>query len=222
VKNPWLNLPQRAPFILYEDEKIIQNFNKKYDGTDYQIITNMYPEPFIGSLNANVILLNLNPGFGGKQDLEAHNKKDKFTETIKDNLSHSLKDNPFYFLDPQFAETPGYAWWTKKLKSLIIEVGQDVVAKNLLCIELFPYHSSKYRSTAQLPSQEYTKFLVKSAINRNAIIIGMRAIRKWLDLLPELQRYQSFYKLNNPQNVSVSRNNCPEGFDKIINKLSIE
>jgi hypothetical protein len=222
MKNPWLKLPQHAPFILHEDEKIIQNFNKRYDDINYQIITNMYPEPFIGSLNANVILLNLNPGFGGEQDLEVHNKKDKFTETIKDNLSHSLKDNPFYFLDPQFAYTPGYAWWTKKLKSLIIEVGQDVVAKNLLCIELFPYHSRKYRFTAQLPSQEYTKFLVKSAINRNAIIIGMRAIRKWLDLLPELQKYHSFYKLNNPQNVSVSRNNCPEGFDKIINKIRIE
>lgn len=220
IENPWLKLPKNSPYILPQDQSIIDDFNGRCRSEEFKIVQEMYPEPFIGRVDAPIILLNLNPGFGGKQDLQVHRSDSKLSEVIKKNLSHSITDWPFYFLNPELSNTPGYLWWAKKLKSVINIAGVKSTADNLLCIEFFPYHSSKFRQTRQvLPSQEYTRQLVYSAIRRDAIIIGMRAIKIWQAFIPELVNYHSFFKLNSPQNVAVSPNNCKIGFEMIIKEL---
>ncbi len=217
MDNPWTNLPKNEPFILDEDKEEITKFNYEIK-EDYKIHLELLPEPFLGNPKSNIVLLNLNPGYHD-EDFQFHNNNSYFIEILKKNLSHKEQNYPFYLLNPKIAESPGYKWWSLKLKSLIQKVGIEKVANELFCIEFFPYHSKKYKSINKiLFSQEYNFNLLKESIKRNALIIIMRSSNKWLEFIPELKNYK-FYKLKSNQNVSITKNNLGESFDEILKIL---
>jgi hypothetical protein len=129
---------------------------------------------------------------------------------------------PFYFLDPHF-EGKGRQWWEKKLNALLNlnGLGRDQTARSLLCIEYFPYHSRRFaHAKLKLQSQKFGFDLVRSAINRDAIVVIMRSKRRWLAEIPELGKHPRAFPLNSPQNVVISPGNCPEGkFDLIVSAI---
>ena len=64
LPNPWCSLPQRPPYFLPEDRAAIDEFNARpRTSIQYRIEPDVLPEPYVGSVNAPVVLLNLNPGF---------------------------------------------------------------------------------------------------------------------------------------------------------------
>ena len=63
MTTPWTYLPHTAPFILPEDESIVSAFNKKYQGNDCELHTELPPEPYAGRRDAPVVLLMLHPGY---------------------------------------------------------------------------------------------------------------------------------------------------------------
>ena len=104
---------------------------------------------------------------------------------------------------------------------MIKEVDKEKLAHSLLCLEFFPYHSERYRGMSTLvPSQMYTFHLLEEAMKRKALIIQMRSKTIWQYYVPELKNHNNYFQLRSPQNVTVSRNNCPEGFDKIIETVN--
>jgi hypothetical protein len=227
MKNPWLELPGIIPFVLKEDLPIIQRFNTRFSPTHpVYIHTEGLPMPVLGRPESPVILLSLNPGFT-EADIDNPAFEELATEEIQfhreapiKNLRHEHLDYPFYLLDPKVKDAPGYGWWTGKLKHLIAEFGQKFVANNVLCVEFFPYPSKRYGYCEILPSQRYSFYLVKEAMRRNAVIVGMRSLRLWLSQVPELEKYPNFFALNNPQNPAVSPNNCPpDGYQKLQREL---
>jgi hypothetical protein len=78
-------------------------------------------------------------------------------------------------------------------------------------IETHGYHAVKYRRI-DLPSQRYTRDLVRAAIARKAVFIVMRARREWQRLVPELLEAADVFSLRSPQNGAVSSGNCPDAF----------
>lgn len=62
MDNPWLNLPDCAPFVLDYDKYSILNFNATAR-EEYRIHLEELPEPYTDRPTANIVLLNLNPGF---------------------------------------------------------------------------------------------------------------------------------------------------------------
>ena len=220
MKNPWLQLPKQAPFVLEIDQAKIQNHNQKANALK-KIHTEMYPEPFLGNINSEIVLLNLNPGFGGEEDLLTHKSNNNFVELLKKNLSQEKLQYPFIFLDPKTEGTPGYKWWNERLKTLIEKVGREKLAKSILCLEFFPYHSEKFGFSKTIPSQEYNFHLLKNAIQNKALIISMRSKRYWETHVPELVGYKNFHELNSPQNVYITQNNCPEGYPEILKRLGL-
>ena len=176
------------------------------------------PEPFIGSTEAPVVLLNLNPGYGDR-DPEDHVRAE-FQALLRNNYSQCPSDYPFYFLDPTF-ENGGRQWWERKLAHLLVEFDRKHLARSILCIEYFPYHSRKFgHGSFELSSQAFGFHLVRSAINRKAVVVVMRARKRWLKKVPELEAYQQGFTLNSPQNVMVSPGNCPEdGFERVISAI---
>ena len=211
MKNPWIMLPEVKPFVLPDELNVIQAFNNRCSNKEHRLQTHIFPEPYIGNVNSPVYLLSLNPGFS--QDDIIWHKKENFSNSIRKNLSHELTDYPFYFLNPKFHDSPGSNWWLQKLKSLINDSSIESVSNNIFCVELFGYHSYKYKElpkaiiSSPLPSEKYATFLVKRAIERKVKIVVMRSYKKWLQKVPALRDYENCYVLNNPQNVVVSPNN---------------
>jgi len=220
--NPWEKLPDTSPFILPEDEELIDAYNNRYQGTIYEVLLNEIPSPYIGDPKAPVILLNLNPGYSPNDQVSQ--KLENFRKVAKANLFHQFYNYPYYVLDPSLEGTPsGYAWFMQKLNPLMraTNLTAQELSERLFTVEYFPYHSVKYGwCNGILPSQKYTINLVEEAIIRGAIIIIMRGKKIWLEAISELIKYPKVYTLNSQQNVTVSERNIgSEAFSEVINKI---
>ena len=138
----------------------------------------------------------------------------------KKNILHEPQSYPFYLLDPTIEEELGPRWWAKKLCEPIELSSRKVIASAFCCIEYFPYHSKRFCPLKQiLYSQQYSFSLVTNAIERNSPIILMRGEKLWTEAVPELSRYENLFRLKSVQNVSISHNNCPDGFQVIEQEL---
>lgn len=69
-----------------------------------------------------------------------------------------------------------------------------------------------------LPSQEYTKRLVKYLIDKKDVVFVYRGIKnkaRWLDFVPELEN-ATCVELSSSLNACLSEKNCKDGgFEKI-------
>jgi len=216
MHNPWIQLPTEAPYLLACDRDAIIRFNVTASN-DHAIHTEMYPEPFIGLPSAPILFLGLNPG-ALKAQLQPPTHP-ILLQAYTDNLHHIITDIPFYLLNPAIGGG-GYRWWTTKLRPLLQRYGEHFLARHIFAVEYFPYHS--YRWSYRVPfveSQYYTHYLIQHAMERNAVIIIMRSYKLWTHAIPDLASYAHMYKLNSPQNVIISPNNCPDGFTKIVQVL---
>ena len=217
--NPWSALPLKAPYVLPTDEPAIRSFNAK-SHPDIAVRLELIPEPFLGSPSAPVILLNLNPGFDNRE-VPLHSSNPVFIDLSRRNLSHGVSDYPFYLLHPQASASLGQSWWKTKLREPILQVGLETVARNLLCVEFFPYHSKRFAGARlKVPSQHYGFDLVRTAIARGALVVVMRGGGSWQAAVPELATYPRLHRLNSVQNVSISRGNCPLGYEEIMHALA--
>jgi hypothetical protein len=213
-ENPWQKLPLLKPFVLPEDNGALSAFNASASDGSF-VHLELLPEPFLGRPKAPVVVLGLNPGFK-EADLAQHSDP-LFVSRSRNNLLHGTADYPFYLLDPGIARTK---WWDRKLGSLVTRVGRQVVARGVLCVEYFPYHSRRFHHRkVQVPSQNYSFGLVRQALHREAVIIVLRGQRLWFAAVPELQSYRSLYCTRSVQNPILSPRNCPEGYERAAEAL---
>ncbi|HRY36346.1 MAG TPA: hypothetical protein P5230_00485 [Candidatus Magasanikbacteria bacterium] len=223
MKNPWIELTKnfRSPYILQEDRKAIEKYNKKAK-SDYKIAVGSLPIPFIGDpFKAKVIFLQLNPGLDWPIGFE--NQKDdfiirdkKYKEENLKNLLHKKMKFPFFDLNPDYRLYGGFRYWTKVLSSFIKEKKDyKIISKNICCLEYFPYHSKKFdHGNIKLKNQEYLVYLLNKIIKKKNIqIIMMKGEKWWLKLVPELRG--KYIKLKSTRNVILSKNNLVNNFKKI-------
>jgi hypothetical protein len=214
-KNPWPALPEIPPYVLSDDKAAVSDHNDSYrHDSNYHLELRALPEPFVGSTQAPVVLLNLNPGFDVRNIAE--HALSQFQSAIRGNYRQENTAFPFYYLDPAL-QGSGREWWTKKLRFLLSapELDPGRIARSILVVEYFPYHSKGFRRMRLgVPSQKFGFSLVLSAISRGAIVVIMRAKQLWMEAVPELATYSNTYTLNSPQNVVVSPGNCL-GFEAV-------
>lgn len=215
--NPWNLLSGVAPLVLADDRVPIERFNHLARPEHY-IHTELLPEPFIGNPEAPVVLLNLNPGFDEVDHI--WHVTPTFQAAVRANLAHQDQPWPFYPLNPDFQGYGGNRWWGSKLRSLIEMYGRELVSQTILVVELFPYHSSRFGFLGQVPSQKYSFELVSQAIKREALIVVMRAERRWLEAVPELQGYP-YLRVASVQQPSISEGNLKAGWAKLNAALQI-
>jgi hypothetical protein len=214
--NPWRRLPTHAPYVLPEDRVAVLAFNRRANPM-LRIRTALLPEPFLGPLDARVLLLNLNPGYA-PENHRVH-RRPSFVRALRRTLRGTDHGYPFYYLNPD-EDGGGHRWWRSRLQALVSETSNEDVAQGVLCVEYFPYHSVRFGHRAvRVPSQEFGFGLVREALRRKAVVIVMRARRLWEDAVPELRRYRKLYGLNSPQNVAITPRNCPDGFEAAVRQL---
>src|SRR2546422_11376051 len=107
-KSPWCRLPANPPYVLPDDEPFVEAFNVRAGPKRFLHIDKILPEPFVGPLDAPVVLLSNNPGF--KEAGVAHNQDPVFVARMRNNLRHRPSDYPFVFLAPDYSGR-GKKWW---------------------------------------------------------------------------------------------------------------
>ena len=216
MKNPWVMLPLRAPYVLAADAPYVAVFNRAAP-KGAAIDTTLMPVPFNGDPKAPVIILALNPGWSPR-DGGVH-RDATFRRLVRESLAHQRVIRPFMPLDGD-PTRPGAQWWRRNLKAVLAEVGEDRAAEHICCLEYFPYHSRVFaHATLRLPSQEYTFELLRRALARKAVVVLTRGTRLWMGAVPALASYPLLICTSNPRSASISPRNCGPAFRRIINQL---
>lgn len=222
MRNPWLDLGN-GKLILPCDKDAIDQFNSKLKPDDLRNIPGKaFPEPFAGSPEAPLVLLNGNPGANDK-NLPLYQQGSALYVALQKNLLHQPSDYPFFLLNPKFSDYGGFSWWTGRLRPLIeiITGGAATLASRLLCVEYFPYHSRGSGHFPAVESQRYSFYLVENAIARGATIVIMRSESKWKQAVPGLGKYSDLVVLSNCQKPYVSREQCGDmGWESVCRAVT--
>ncbi len=240
MRNPWIDLPSKKPYLLELDRTWEQQYSEalykrasKYDLqkrnefiSRYELHLEETPLPYYGNPhNASVAVLQANPGHDPKEQINP--LVEEYLERNRQNLIHG-NDVPLYSLDPHYRswqyndDTTGECWYWRRTKELRDVVGWEKVAQKLTYLELFPYRSISLFYPKQLPpSQEYTFSLLREMTVRGVWIIATRMKKQWIKHVPELSGYERFLSLHSSQNVTLSRKNIGDKFDYITSSINV-
>lgn len=191
-------------------------FNQSTDERT-RIRSELLPEPFFGPRNAPVVLLLLNPGFH-PDDVALHARAD-FAHRLRASLASGAADHLHLAAD---ASGPGHHWWTRAVRPLTRAASLGAVARGLLAVEYFPYHSIAFaHAHLRLPSQHFSFGLVQDAMARGAEIVVGRGYDFWLGALPALGSYSRCTRMKNPRRTSLSPGNLdhPQTFERIVDAV---
>ena len=195
--NPWVALPDQAPYVLPSDSLAVEVFNRGADSA-HRLHVETPPEPFFGPVDAPIVVLLLNPGVAsnGKYDDE------RLLATVRD---PEEQRRHFYIGAENF-------WWDKLVRSLARDRPSADVAGAILSVEFFPYRSISFGcGHVRVPSQTFAFALVERAISRNAVIVIVRGERHWLGAVPLLANHGKVVRIRNPQSASLSSANLKDG-----------
>jgi hypothetical protein len=218
-KNPWVGF-KFSDSMLHPDDADSVEFHNRSSKSDYQFLLHLAPEPWIGNLHGNLLVLYSNPG--ATQDNLNKVFQPKHHEVMEksiSNLNQEITSFPHFHFDPELKDTEGGKWFRSKYRWLIEETSDRAVSENLITCELAPYHSVKWKvPRRKLPTQEFTYEIIRNAMSRGAVILLARTPKIWLENLPELENYPKVFRPNSI-NASISPKNYPGNFDKIINSV---
>ena len=211
--NPWPDLPAAPPYVLPDDAEAISRFNSSAPERT-RLETRLLPEPFVGRIDAPVILLALNPGFSDG-DVACH-KQAAFRARIRDCYRQAERDWPYYYLAPG-VEGPGAVWSRRVLGPLIRSVGLEAVAQGVALFEYLPYHSRAFaHRRLRLPSQEFAFAAIRGALNTGSVVFVTRGFDRWAAEIPELVGHPRVFRTNSQQNIVISPGNAPDGWKAAI------
>jgi len=195
--------------VLASDVTLIEAFNAR-SGNQHRFDLSLFSEPFLGSLSAPVVVLNLNPGWS-PYDAAVHSQPE-FGRMSRRSLEHQLQPYPVLHLQPA-GDTPGSRWWRQRTRELAEGIGLEAVARGLACVQYAQYHSKEYTQKSHLlPSQEYGFALVRQAMARHAEIVVMRSYPLWVASTPELATYGTLHRGSNPRAPFLSRGNLKSSY----------
>ncbi len=225
MENPWLTFDYTSRNQVHEqDQESFDRFNSKVkklkNGKNLELSSSHTPLPYFGNLRAGFVILMANPGLDPvNTSLEEKPHMRRLFDAAR---KHEEVDSPFVFLDDAFAGTPGQTWWSKRLGSIIDEVGLEKVRKGIFSAEIHPYKSINYRPLGeQMPTQFYTAEVVRKFIDQGALFLLGRARKEWQELMPEFHRYKNVIELNSKQNSYITQGNTSRSkFKRIISAIA--
>lgn len=222
-KNGYMRLEKLNAYA--DDIPFIEEFNKRTKNPDHQLHTEILPYPFIGDvLGARVVLLMSNPGYKVSSNIEAHEKmsdEEKRFVIRAQTQAMLLEDRAIFYSGPEYKPFNDEQDWYWAKKTRIIREAVPGAETKIAAVQLMAYHSRKYKPFPEkmglLPSQEYTKRLVKYLIAKDVVFVyrGSKNKARWFDLVPELEN-ATCVELSSIRNACLSEKNCKDGgFEKI-------
>ena len=177
-KNGYMRLEKLNAYA--DDIPFIEEFNERTKNEpEYQLHTEILPYPFIGDvLGARVVLLMSNPGYKVSSNIEAHEKmsdEEKRFVIRAQTQAMLLEDRAIFYSGPEYKPFNEEQDWYWAKKTRIIREAVPGAETKIAAVQLMAYHSRKYKpfpaKMGLLPSQEYTKRLVKYLIDKNVIFV---------------------------------------------------
>lgn len=224
-KNGYMRLEKLNAYA--DDIPFIEEFNERTKNEpEYQLHTEILPYPFIGDvLDARVVLLMSNPGYKVSSNIEAHEKmsdEEKRFVIRAQTQAMLLEDRAIFYSGPEYKPFNDEQDWYWAKKTRIIREAVPGAETKIAAVQLMAYHSRRYKpfpaKMGLLPSQEYTKRLVKYLIDKKDVVFVYRGIKnkaRWLDFVPELEN-ATCVELSSSLNACLSEKNCKDGgFEKI-------
>ena len=236
-ENPWRHLAARDPYVLREDWGAVEAYNQgNRTGRSQQlrpvvpseqVRLEIPPTPFVGAPDtARVVLLTVSP-FWDEEKLTEYESDSEYAKQIWRNLTFENKEFPFCFLNPDFAGTSAYRWWSAYLKDLIEACdektegrGLEAVGRGVFAVSFFPYHVNNFKGgITGLRCQKFAQNLVSNFRTEGVPIVITSGAPEWTAALPKLKEYAS--KTRNSQKATISRANLPaDVFETIVVSLS--
>jgi hypothetical protein len=211
--NPWPALGQEPPFVLPDDREVIVQFNARATERT-RLELDLLPEPFVGRLDAPVVLLTLNPGVSDG-DFALHNDP-AFRDRIRACHRQDKVAWPYYYLAPEVTG-PGARWSARVLGPLIRELSLGAVSRGVALFEYLPYHSRGFgHARLEVASQAFTMAAVRVSIASAAAIFITRGAKLWSTAIPELVGHPHLFTTRSTQNIVISPRNCPAGWDSAV------
>jgi hypothetical protein len=215
--NPWLKVPDSAPFVLADDRPAIDRFNASAPSRT-RVETDLLPEPFVGRVDAPIVLLALNPGVSDG-DFALH-RQAAFRDLVRACHRQASTDWPYYYLNPN-VEGPGARWSRRVLGPLIRAAGLEAVARGIVLFEYFPYHSRAFAHRAlRVPSQQFGFGVLRQALKTAAAVFVTRGRALWEATIPELAQHPRLFRTNSTQNIVISPRNALAGFEHALSGLA--
>ena len=223
-KNGYMRLEKLNAYA--DDIPFIEEFNERTKNEpEYQLHTEILPYPFIGDvLGARVVLLMSNPGYKVSSNIEAHEKmsdEEKRFVIRAQTQAMLLEDRAIFYSGPEYKPFNEEQDWYWAKKTRIIREAVPGAETKIAAVQLMAYHSRKYKPFPEkmglLPSQEYTKRLVKYLIAKDVVFVyrGSKNKARWFDLVPELEN-ATCVELSSIRNACLSEKNCKDGGFEII------
>ncbi|MBC7750390.1 MAG: hypothetical protein H7Z73_01540 [Candidatus Saccharibacteria bacterium] len=165
-----LNYEEAQLHIEEIDHECVEKYNKRrLENSTYKLQVNMRPCPFEGDIkNSRVILLLANPGYDDSSSINDHHR----------NVSYS--EWPFFGLHD---ESPSGMrdWWRLRLDRLRqnLSVDWQFMSKNIAAIQMNPWASTKFDSSAKLASRDFMFEIARDCAKRDALFVVMRARKHW-------------------------------------------
>lgn len=218
--NPWGKIPETPPFVLPEDKSSLESYNNSPNNESCRFELNIYPEPYAGRIDANVLILARNPAL--KQENYEEHRNESYKALWRANVAQTEKEYPLFYLHPNLKDFRCQEWRVEKIGSLIEELGMEAVAQSVLEVQWFPYHRNSCKRVfpdCKNTSQKFAFHLVEAAMKRGAIIVVQYG-EHWRRTHPELFDYKHMIKLKSKINGKVTPGNIADGrFDEIIQAI---
>jgi hypothetical protein len=227
MRNPWLNLDlgeKASPrYVHPADEALVSAYEAKRRGPDYQLATHLLPEPWVGRLDAPVVVLLANPGVSEREGNPKWSPNAAERQRASATIRQKKLDVPYYWLDDELSDTDGYEWAVKLFGRLAADVGGNGVARNMVSLAAHPYHSSSFDDRLRaLHTQRFTLAALRRAISQDALVVALRARKYWFSAVPELEEYERrgrVLRTSAMQNTTLAPGNV-EHYDDLCFALS--
>jgi hypothetical protein len=220
--NKWSALPLAPPYVLDEDRPYVEAWNelRGVDDERVRLQLGVWPEPFVGSRVAPLVVLAQNPAWRGRPP--PHVGDSNYERALRGNLSDDPDRHVHMGFQDAFAATSG-AWWRPRWAAVVERSGLSFedLARKVLTVQALGYFSEKWAQLpVTLPSQWFGFDLVRQAVAQNAVIIVTRGWRDWAVAVPELRTYEAAVRTNVPRSPYITPRNLPaEGFERVIAAL---
>jgi hypothetical protein len=219
MRNPWTELPGRAPFVLADDLAYVEAFNR-YARADVALDLDLLPHPVLGPREGSLVVLGLNPGVAADS---LTSERGALAEACRASVVDPTDGGPAHpgLLGAYRGSALG-RWWRRCLGGPMGE-GRDpeAIAPRVLSVEFHGYHSRSWSAPpVTLPSQRFGFALVEAAIGRGATIVLLRGERAWMVAVPALGSYAGCVRNPHPRVSRISAGNLgEEGYGKVLAAL---
>ena len=206
-QNPWDKLAE-ACYVLDNENDVAGN--KEYD-----LHTDLPPQPFQGNPKAPVWILLLNPGYNKDDKIYYSENKDRRAAILAQLKFKKIAEKHWHYVLDNEENNPSRQWFEKHCLNEGMGITADNADDKIFILQALGYASEKLdgnlsKMANSFPHMLFAQKLARWGLKNGKKIVIARCKYYWLDVLDAEKHPENFhniYFLSSPHNVSFSAGN---------------